>query len=498
MTDESTRGETTPVKIIKNTAILNTLVVVAIAFYLSSTFFQTSRLTTESLFEQSTVFIFKAIIALVAAVIAYKYDFKIKYLLVIFFASYAVFLMLRITNIYDFSPLLRYAMFISTGLRCGAGVLLLGYACSILKRKHMRICVFIGFILAALVLPLFHNAGTLDDATIQIVSFFIFSVALSLFFVATYTISLQKQQSIKKILGAQGKQPGLRTLLQSISPVKVLFAFSGACLFSFGFGLFEPISLNQNITFLYSDNILFFIAIAIMLVFLIDTVSRRQFTDIDALFIVVCILCMAAFFGVLVAAGPSPIFFAWMGLGATLYELILWIFFIEESRRQKISAIFLFGLLTFAIVVSRLIGRLVAYLYFSIMGSSVVVSNLILAVLFAFFLALLIIIVFVTRAMTPFIEKISQETTQENKERKYQAFCEYYHLSKREIEIVREYAAGRSSTYISNKLYLSQYTIKTHLRRIYVKLDIHSKQELINLLEQFEKSRKKDSMPLSS
>jgi DNA-binding CsgD family transcriptional regulator len=56
-------------------------------------------------------------------------------------------------------------------------------------------------------------------------------------------------------------------------------------------------------------------------------------------------------------------------------------------------------------------------------------------------------------------------------------------LTARECEVFVMLARGRSAPYISEKLVLSEGTVKTHISRIYSKLDIHSRQELINLAE---------------
>ena len=56
-------------------------------------------------------------------------------------------------------------------------------------------------------------------------------------------------------------------------------------------------------------------------------------------------------------------------------------------------------------------------------------------------------------------------------------------LSTRETEIFRMLAQGRSQPYIRDVLYLSKNTVSTHTRHIYKKLDVHSKQELLDLLE---------------
>lgn len=56
-------------------------------------------------------------------------------------------------------------------------------------------------------------------------------------------------------------------------------------------------------------------------------------------------------------------------------------------------------------------------------------------------------------------------------------------LTPREVEVFELLAKGRSYRYIENALVLSRNTVKTHIRRIYQKLDIHSQQELIDFYE---------------
>lgn len=54
-------------------------------------------------------------------------------------------------------------------------------------------------------------------------------------------------------------------------------------------------------------------------------------------------------------------------------------------------------------------------------------------------------------------------------------------LTDRESEILLLLARGRSSTYIGEALYLSPNTVRGHIKNIYAKLGVHSKQEIIDL-----------------
>ena len=56
-------------------------------------------------------------------------------------------------------------------------------------------------------------------------------------------------------------------------------------------------------------------------------------------------------------------------------------------------------------------------------------------------------------------------------------------LSERETEVFALLAKGRNAGYIEKKLYISNHTVKAHMLKIYRKLDVHSIQELIDLVE---------------
>lgn len=60
---------------------------------------------------------------------------------------------------------------------------------------------------------------------------------------------------------------------------------------------------------------------------------------------------------------------------------------------------------------------------------------------------------------------------------------ERFGLTPREGDVLRLLARGRTSPVIQEKLFLSHNTVKTHVRHIYAKMDIHSQQELIDIVE---------------
>ena len=65
-----------------------------------------------------------------------------------------------------------------------------------------------------------------------------------------------------------------------------------------------------------------------------------------------------------------------------------------------------------------------------------------------------------------------------------QDLSKHYNLSPRQSEVFELLARGRNSEYISKKFYVSRSTTKAHINAIYKRMDIHSQQELINLVDE--------------
>lgn len=64
-----------------------------------------------------------------------------------------------------------------------------------------------------------------------------------------------------------------------------------------------------------------------------------------------------------------------------------------------------------------------------------------------------------------------------------EAVATEYRLSPKEREVLFYLAKGRNVAYISKEMVLSEHTIKSHLYRIYQKTDVHSQQDLIDLVD---------------
>jgi DNA-binding CsgD family transcriptional regulator len=77
------------------------------------------------------------------------------------------------------------------------------------------------------------------------------------------------------------------------------------------------------------------------------------------------------------------------------------------------------------------------------------------------------------------------------------SFAEHFSLSPRETEIISLLAQGYSAKYITNELYVSYETIRTHIKRIYSKTGVHSSDELLVCIREFEKPVAEEQQPTS-
>ena len=57
-------------------------------------------------------------------------------------------------------------------------------------------------------------------------------------------------------------------------------------------------------------------------------------------------------------------------------------------------------------------------------------------------------------------------------------------LTEREAEILVYLARGRTKAYIADALFVTENTVRSHVRNIYAKLEVHTRQQLIDLVEE--------------
>lgn len=80
-------------------------------------------------------------------------------------------------------------------------------------------------------------------------------------------------------------------------------------------------------------------------------------------------------------------------------------------------------------------------------------------------------------------EPVSEPVDHRSIDERCEAVGKEHGLTPRELEIMQLLCRGRTKAYIAETLYLTENTVKGHTKHIYSKLDVHSKQELMDLVE---------------
>ncbi|MDO9579633.1 MAG: LuxR C-terminal-related transcriptional regulator [Bacteroidales bacterium] len=79
---------------------------------------------------------------------------------------------------------------------------------------------------------------------------------------------------------------------------------------------------------------------------------------------------------------------------------------------------------------------------------------------------------------------LSAFTNEPIKDLSFEEFCKKFEVTPRETDIVREICNGLSNKEISDKLFISIQTVKDHSHRIYIKTNVKSRVQLINLVKE--------------
>lgn len=79
----------------------------------------------------------------------------------------------------------------------------------------------------------------------------------------------------------------------------------------------------------------------------------------------------------------------------------------------------------------------------------------------------------------------SAQTREELMRQRAQQMGKQFLLSEREVEVLALYAQGYTQKRVAETLFISQGTAHAHIKRIYAKTDLHSRQELIDYLEEY-------------
>lgn len=168
------------------------------------------------------------------------------------------------------------------------------------------------------------------------------------------------------------------------------------------------------------------------------------------------------------------------------FEVCVWVFFAQISNAFSLSPFLVFGIGETFVCVGKFIELALQEPLVALFGTQSL-FGVETAALILFSLLLGFCLLPSEKEVERMVVEGAWKKGDPDKPGYFKSRCDHvstqYSLSNRESEILLYLAKGRNASFIQEKLVISEGTAKTHIWRIYRKLDVHTQQELINLVE---------------
>ncbi len=261
---------------------------------------------------------------------------------------------------------------------------------------------------------------------------------------------------------------------------------AGILLFGFVAGItrdIQPLMPSSDSSTTYSMTV--FLTTAFVVFAFYALTRKGSSLDINALFRPTLVVMMLGILFMPLFSESSLAPAALVKSGYTCFELLVWIMLARFCHQKKASPVIAFGIGRAVVAGSGVLGSLVAVFVLPIVQQNNVQTALVFAIL-----AIALVILCNTILTTENFSKLWRTNDKEPSKLSFEQRCnvvfDRYGLSPRQREIAFMIACGHDSNYISEKLYISKGTINSHRMRIYKKLGVHSRQELLDLIPQAE------------
>lgn len=174
--------------------------------------------------------------------------------------------------------------------------------------------------------------------------------------------------------------------------------------------------------------------------------------------------------------GYGGLFFAVLLAGVFYLQMPIWIALVDIASRHGVPAAYLFGVYPGVISLAQVVGQATGLLILAVAGEANGTTFLVIGALSIVSVAMVAVLVALLR------REGKTDGSLACRAQRLDQLCRNAGLTEQDRNIVELYSAGRSVPYISGELCLAQSTVRTHIGNVYAKLGIHSKQELIALV----------------
>lgn len=304
-----------------------------------------------------------------------------------------------------------------------------------------------------------------------------------------------------------GRQPVPEPIYDEEPRTTMLFIFGGLAVFGLALGISrgfpsgEPVPMDALQRMVHQIGV---VAISLFIIWWYNV--RRKRLSFSFLWRIEIILVAAGMLILSVFPGHfTGLAIATVNIADTLMLGVLWITLQDVARHTTTDVYAVYGFAWASRVLSRDVGRVLIVALGAAGASSYAVTAVIGIVVFALAVSMALLLSDGILRSRPLF---TEDATKAVPERRApaasrrsdatiaaalpgtQAAAEddwlraAYDLSERETEVALLIAQGRSKSYIAEALCLSENTVRTHAKNVYAKLGVHSKQELIDLMQE--------------
>lgn len=176
------------------------------------------------------------------------------------------------------------------------------------------------------------------------------------------------------------------------------------------------------------------------------------------------------------------------------FKLLAWCMFCGFARYWNNYALRILGFSSFAMESGTVTGWCASALMVAMQPDTY--TQLIVSLVFILFLVILAFIVFGERDMRSLNGRDAENepshfvtpNATENKNDWETLMTNRFCLSRREREVFTYLVRGRDTPFIAERLFISSNTVKTHIRNIYAKVGVRTRQELLDTVEEYRKN----------
>lgn len=189
-----------------------------------------------------------------------------------------------------------------------------------------------------------------------------------------------------------------------------------------------------------------------------------------------------------------------VAMGWLITDIITWCIIANVVYTTRLPALILFGACEAVTSLASLLGVGIGYTFagFIETGSIAIMA---LALVAVYLLSTIVLFVLKDRSIAGYtadrtdeaealspaeeIQQNEQATAVDDRfEQRCRALAEQAQLTPRESDMLRCLAQGRSTQYMAERFTLSENTVKSHVRNVYQKLGVHSKQDVIDIVNE--------------